>query len=463
MRIASVLSALGLLVACSDGAVISDNARPTATIELPEAGATAFVGDPVVFQGLAVDVGTASDLLEVTWSSSRQGSLATGTADADGRHTFEVSDLIPGLHIVTMEVRDPQGATGEDTVTIDLRDPEIRVNTPPTAPTVAISPLEPVPSDALVCSISVPSVDVDEDSISYDFAWTRSDEVLFELDGADASGELVAESTETLNGDQWTCTVTPNDGTEAGRAGDATVIVGCPAGSGVHEDCPGTSCLTILQAGHSRGDGTYWIDAATLLVFEVQCDMTTDAGGWTGITFPIAAQLLGGGLSALDSAGIEGIDPVHGPFTQDGAGAHAYRYDFDFSPGYDAYYLGGDYLIASNACETGCDCGGAPCDSDVSSDCWTQSTWAQGYANTGCGSFGEVSHGSPSDGGPSSTLSSHFGPHEAWAFGESFAWPGGTTAYSVGAAATEFRLAWGETGYQAEGWYPWFEGTIFLR
>ncbi|XP_078348977.1 fibrinogen-like protein A isoform X1 [Oculina patagonica] len=50
---------------------------------------------------------------------------------------------------------------------------------------------------------------------------------------------------------------------------------------GWHDHQPGHSCKSIMDSGHSRGDGEYWIDPEgngnPLLVY---CDMTTDGGGW---------------------------------------------------------------------------------------------------------------------------------------------------------------------------------------
>ncbi len=43
----------------------------------------------------------------------------------------------------------------------------------------------------------------------------------------------------------------------------------------------GHSCKNIMDSGHSRGDGEYWIapegNGNPLLVY---CDMTTDGGKW---------------------------------------------------------------------------------------------------------------------------------------------------------------------------------------
>ena len=57
--------------------------------------------------------------------------------------------------------------------------------------------------------------------------------------------------------------------------GDAAVV---PDANG---DCYLESCLALLSAGRSVGDGLYTIDPSGSNDYEVYCDMTTDGGGWT--------------------------------------------------------------------------------------------------------------------------------------------------------------------------------------
>ena len=45
-------------------------------------------------------------------------------------------------------------------------------------------------------------------------------------------------------------------------------------------DCAAADCLEIIESDYTVGDGTYWLelDGSTT---EMECDMSTDGGGWT--------------------------------------------------------------------------------------------------------------------------------------------------------------------------------------
>ncbi|MFW9864170.1 MAG: hypothetical protein ACFFET_17915 [Candidatus Thorarchaeota archaeon] len=92
------------------------------------------------------------------------------------------------------------------------------VNTPPTSPVVHIKPDPAYDDSSLSCDIISPSYDADGDSVSYTYDWLRN-----------GSSMPLTTSTvpadETAIGDNWTCVVTPFDGTDYGPAGKDTIII----------------------------------------------------------------------------------------------------------------------------------------------------------------------------------------------------------------------------------------------
>ena len=92
-------------------------------------------------------------------------------------------------------------------------------NTPPQAPSIDISPSAPSTSDALTASVTTPSFDADNDSISYDYLWKRDGQLV-----PQASGSTVPAFV-TSKGDTWEVFVTPDDGSATGPAATASVII----------------------------------------------------------------------------------------------------------------------------------------------------------------------------------------------------------------------------------------------
>ncbi len=213
---------------------------------------------------------------------------------------------------------------------------------------------------------------------------------------------------------------------------------------------PGLSCLDIHTNDPTLPSGSYWIQAGTLLKFMVHCDMTTDGGGWTEINLATARNVLGATMTAVIPAPISGIDAAHRPFTQDQDGGHSYRYDIPIPFGFHEFYLS-KYQIRANAAP-----GAYTSDLDPA---YPMTDWGTDFASC----YGDVGFGTPSAVGPTTSLAANLSSAQTCATCD-IDWPAGTKTYSVGAAvSTTFRIGWGESCGEWEGWYPWWSGSIFVR
>ncbi len=110
------------------------------------------------------------------------------------------------------------------------------LNSPPLAPTVSISPVAPTAGlDDLVCVLDAESPDADDDTVSHSFVWT--------VDGVAYGGAVetswpgdTVPAEDVVAGEEWTCTVVPDDGEDRGESAEASVTVlgGCSAWDVVH-------------------------------------------------------------------------------------------------------------------------------------------------------------------------------------------------------------------------------------
>jgi hypothetical protein len=88
----------------------------------------------------------------------------------------------------------------------------------PTAPGVGVTPLNPQPEDDLTCAITVPSVDLDGDTFTYQYSWYKNGVLT-------AQTNSIVDDQYTSHGDVWECRVAANDGLSTGPYGSATVTV----------------------------------------------------------------------------------------------------------------------------------------------------------------------------------------------------------------------------------------------
>ena len=143
--------------------------------------------------------GSPLNQINVGYDSSESGALSTGTADSQGTHQFTKNDLPAGVHIITFEATDPTGLTASDTVTL-------RVNTPPTAPAVSLSPDPVFATDSLI-ALASGSVDADNHSITYVYQWYENGIMYPSTLNSIGSSDLDV-------GEVWTVRVTPNGYTD---------------------------------------------------------------------------------------------------------------------------------------------------------------------------------------------------------------------------------------------------------
>ncbi|MEM2983385.1 MAG: PKD domain-containing protein, partial [Candidatus Bathyarchaeia archaeon] len=92
------------------------NRPPTATILSPSNNSTFTQGDTITFRGQATDPedGRLSGS-SLVWTSSRDGMIGTG-------ESFTKSDLSVGTHTITLTATDSKGATGQDSISITIKE-----------------------------------------------------------------------------------------------------------------------------------------------------------------------------------------------------------------------------------------------------------------------------------------------------------------------------------------------------
>jgi hypothetical protein len=186
--------------------------------------------------------------------------------------------------------------------------------------------------------------------------------------------------------------------------------------------------------------------------FMAQCDNVTKGGGWTVITPCMARNNLGGVLSLPQtSSGVtSGVDNMCRPFTQDAAGLHTGRFEFNFP---FSEFLFKDLVARANA---------GPGDvSDMNPNSFQQTVW--GVANRS-GGVGDISYGAAENGGPTTSYTRYLPAMSFSCRNCDVPWPGPLEGvFGVGRNSAKFRIEWGENGGEVEGWFPWYTGSIYVR
>jgi hypothetical protein len=127
----------------------------------------------------------------------------------NGSVYFNKGDLVEGV-VTPNDSIDSGASVSSDTIVVG--------NTPPGSPAIEISPGTPEPEDSLVCSVVSDAPDVDDDTITYTYAWY--------LDGTlTAHTSNTVAATDTAHDQSWECEVTAYDDEEAGGSAATTVAV----------------------------------------------------------------------------------------------------------------------------------------------------------------------------------------------------------------------------------------------
>ena len=119
------------LVGCSDQKVGTFNAPPEAQITSPADGATVLSGSLLTLRGAASDANDSAAELTTRWFVDDAEACAGATPAADGTTTCELTVPDSTAITVRLEVTDPDGAAGTDTVTLNV--------TPNATPTATIA------------------------------------------------------------------------------------------------------------------------------------------------------------------------------------------------------------------------------------------------------------------------------------------------------------------------------------
>ena len=195
---------------CLDTVVLQVGTPPSVLIDEPLSGEVYSVGTDILFSASFQDAEDPMTDIDVSWSSSLNGVIATGNPNSQGTHQFSINDLDAGLHTISLTGTDSTGLTGSDTISL-------RVNTPPTTPSITLSP-SPLYSDTPLVVTVTGSNDADGDPVTTSIEWYE--------DGVLQSTTATTIPASSLDvGEVWTVRVTPNDGYTNGTFAEQSIVV----------------------------------------------------------------------------------------------------------------------------------------------------------------------------------------------------------------------------------------------
>ena len=197
----------------TSAAVTIQNAPPVLTsLTVSPTSATTDTVLTAVASGTDADL----DVLSFVYTWTVNGEPVMSTDDSlDGSTHFTKGDEI-GLSVVASDGIDVSEPLVADSIVVD--------NSPPSMPSVLISPASPAAGvDSLVCTMDDTGTDPDLDSLTHTITWTRDGEEFGATTDTYSDGDTIPGHV-TWASEEWTCTITASDGTAASEPGHATVI-----------------------------------------------------------------------------------------------------------------------------------------------------------------------------------------------------------------------------------------------
>ena len=174
--------------------------------------------------------------------------------------TFEAIAL--GFSHLNITYSDLLNSNGEH-ITHSKYDGMVQVlppNTPPSPPTVDVTPDSPYTIDELICTVTTPSYDQDGDPIIYIYEWYN--ELTLNKTVITNNTTTVLPANFTSKNETWKCLVTPFDGKDNGTSNqDQVTILNSPPKVPVVSVTPNfpfttddLSCIIVTQSIDPDGD-----------------------------------------------------------------------------------------------------------------------------------------------------------------------------------------------------------------
>ena len=166
-------------------------------------------GENIQFSATVSDNEDLPHEILLEWKTSDGTILSTQQATSDGNIAFAKNNLMYGQYVVTLTATDSDGLTASDVVSFTI-------NALPTQPSISILPEFPTTTDDLTAT-ATGSIDPEGSNVVYAYQWNYGSTTIW---GSNLS------SSETIKGQEWTVTATPNDGIADGISAIETVLIG---------------------------------------------------------------------------------------------------------------------------------------------------------------------------------------------------------------------------------------------